>query len=267
MYEHLRFPGGKSRAITMSFDDGCVQDVRLVEILRKTRLKATFNLNSGMYGEGRRMTHGSAVSLFRGGKHEIAVHGVRHRTLTYLDRESLIAEVAGDKRAHEEDFGGEVIGLAYPYGKQDERVIETLRECGIEYARAGGPSMSLSIPSDRMRWEPTLHYSNGRLFDMCEKLTAEGDDARLLYVWGHSYEFDDRNNWEIIEKFAREMGNRDDIYYATNGELHRYLRAYESLVFDGARIYNPTERVVYLSVDGREITLGAGETVAVRESD
>ena len=37
----------KHKAITFSFDDAIVDDIRLVEILNKYGLKATFNLNSG----------------------------------------------------------------------------------------------------------------------------------------------------------------------------------------------------------------------------
>ena len=36
---------GKNKAITFSFDDGVTQDKRLVEMLDKYGLKATFNIN------------------------------------------------------------------------------------------------------------------------------------------------------------------------------------------------------------------------------
>ena len=34
------------KAVTFSYDDGVTQDIRLVEILNRYNLKATFNLNS-----------------------------------------------------------------------------------------------------------------------------------------------------------------------------------------------------------------------------
>lgn len=37
----------KIKAVSFSFDDGNIDDIRLVEILNKYGLKATFNLNSG----------------------------------------------------------------------------------------------------------------------------------------------------------------------------------------------------------------------------
>ena len=38
---------GKNKAITFSFDDGVLQDIRAIEILDRYGLKATFNLMGG----------------------------------------------------------------------------------------------------------------------------------------------------------------------------------------------------------------------------
>ena len=45
----MRFPEGKVKALTLSYDDGVEQDVRLIEIMKKYGLKGTFNINSGLY--------------------------------------------------------------------------------------------------------------------------------------------------------------------------------------------------------------------------
>ncbi len=39
----------KHKIITFSFDDGVMQDLKIIEILNKYNLKATFNLNSGNF--------------------------------------------------------------------------------------------------------------------------------------------------------------------------------------------------------------------------
>ena len=44
------FPGGKAKALTMSYDDGKLQDKRLIGIFNKYGIKATFNLNYGQAG-------------------------------------------------------------------------------------------------------------------------------------------------------------------------------------------------------------------------
>lgn len=47
----MRFPQGRAKALTLSYDDGVEQDIRLIEIMGKHGLKGTFNLNSGLYAE------------------------------------------------------------------------------------------------------------------------------------------------------------------------------------------------------------------------
>ena len=42
----MRYPGGKAKAVTFSYDDGVPQDKRLLELFNKYGLKATFNFNS-----------------------------------------------------------------------------------------------------------------------------------------------------------------------------------------------------------------------------
>ncbi|MNI91634.1 hypothetical protein D3C73_1493290 [compost metagenome] len=84
-----------------------------------------------------------------------------------------------------------------------------------------------------------------------------------MYVWGHSYEFDNDNNWEIIEQFCEYAGGHDDIWYATNMEIVDYLKAYEQLKFSASTefVYNPTALPIWLSVDGEIKEIPGGATV------
>ena len=45
----MKFPGGRKKALTLSYDDGVEQDIRLIQIMKEYGLKGTFNLNSGLY--------------------------------------------------------------------------------------------------------------------------------------------------------------------------------------------------------------------------
>ena len=49
-----------------------------------------------------------------------------------------------------------------------------------------------------------------------------------VLFWGHSYEFDNNDNWEVIENFAEYIGGRDDVWYATNIEIYDYVKDYIS---------------------------------------
>ena len=88
---------------------------------------------------------------------------------------------------------------------------------------------------------------------------------RLFYLWGHSYEFDNDNNWDRIETILQTISSKDDIWCPTNIQLRDYVAAYESLVYsaDGTRIYNPTLLEVWLHVDGKDYSVKPGETITI----
>ena len=99
----MRFPGGKSKALTLSYDDGVEQDIRLIEIMQKNGLKGTFNINSGLYApegkvypEGtihRRMTKSQVIDLYTDSGMEVAVHGLTHPFLEQLSEAVCTYEV------------------------------------------------------------------------------------------------------------------------------------------------------------------------------
>jgi len=41
----MRYPEGKAKAVTFSYDDGVIEDKKLVEIFDRYGMKATFNFN------------------------------------------------------------------------------------------------------------------------------------------------------------------------------------------------------------------------------
>ena len=49
-FDALLFPGRKHKAFTLSYDDGVVQDRRLIELFDQYHAKATFNLGYGHLG-------------------------------------------------------------------------------------------------------------------------------------------------------------------------------------------------------------------------
>ena len=74
---YMKLKDGKSKVLTLSYDDGCIQDIRLVEIMNKHGLKGTFNINTGLYSPEnarcerfRRMTLSEAQRLYKGSGQE-----------------------------------------------------------------------------------------------------------------------------------------------------------------------------------------------------
>ena len=51
-YRFLRFPEGKFKAVTFSYDDGVKADIRLASIFNQCGLKGTFNINTCHFFKG-----------------------------------------------------------------------------------------------------------------------------------------------------------------------------------------------------------------------
>ncbi|MEI0737189.1 hypothetical protein VQ056_11820 [Paenibacillus sp. JTLBN-2024] len=85
----------------------------------------------------------------------------------------------------------------------------------------------------------------------------------LLYVWGHSYEFENDGNWDLIERFGETVGGREDIWYATNAEIYAYADALKRLRFsaDSRIVHNPSALSVWISAEGDPVEIPAGQTV------
>ena len=256
----LRFPGGKKKALTLSYDDGKEQDIRLVSIMRRNGLKGTFNLNGGgLFEESRKdrrrtLTIGEARELYPENGMEVAVHSLTHPHLELLPMDRCLYEVAGDRQRLEELFGTIVRGMAYPFGSYNENVIECAKCSGIVYARTTVATEDFRLPDDWFRLETTCHHDNPRLMELAHKFAEETPALQpwLFYLWGHSYEFAEKDNWKVIEDFSSYIGKRDDIWYATNLEICEYVEAYGRLVLSmaGDRIYNPSGCRVYFEKDG-----------------
>lgn len=278
----MRFPGGKQKAFTMSYDDGLYQDIRLLDIMKKNKLKGTFNLNSGCYAQEERpffeaapyhrLSYQQASKLYQDSGMEVAIHGWHHPYLDQLPPTVCMEEVMQDRLLLEKQFGTLVRGLAYPNGTYSDTVVEILRQCGVVYARTVEPTnktvinADFAIPTDWLRWKVTCHHDDPDLMRYAQKFVTPVSvccSPWLFLLWGHSCEFDVNHNWETIENFVQFIGNRDDIWYATNIEIYDYVSAYRQLIFsgNGSNAYNPTTTDVYLVKDTVAYKIGAGETV------
>ncbi|HHW45766.1 MAG TPA: polysaccharide deacetylase family protein [Clostridiales bacterium] len=236
----LLYKYGKPKALTLSYDDGVCQDIKLISILNKYNIKCTFNLNSGLWHdqtpwqtEGAviyRMAPDKLPELYNG--HEVAMHMVHHpRPLTLTDQQ-LKAETLGDQANLQRLFGYKIRGLAYPFGDFDERVVNILRSIGVAYARTVRQTESFSLPKDFLVWDSTCHHNNHKLIELADSFLNTNQDLALFYLWGHSYEFDLDNNWDVIEIFCKKVANHDDIWFATNIEIYDYINALNKLVMD-----------------------------------
>ncbi len=274
---HMCFKDGKEKAVTFSYDDAVQSDARFIKILDKNGLKGTFNVNAGMfapegtvYPEGQaacRMTRNEAYELYKNSEHEVALHGYDHHFLTHLPTSHMIDEILSERKILEEMFETRIVGGAYAFGDYDDTAVDVLRLCGVKYFRTTESTGNFAIPKDWLRLKPTCHHNAPNLMELADTFlnisTRYG--PKLFYVWGHTYEFNQHNNWEVFEEFAEKIGGKEDIWYATNIEIYDYIKAYDSLEFyaDGKTVYNPTLVDVWMVIEGAKYKIPSGETVKI----
>ena len=213
------------------------------------------------------MTRKQCVDLFKDSGMEVAVHSLTHPFLEKLPNANCNYEVLQDRINLERDFDVVVRGMAYPYGTYSDEVVDVLKQCGIVYARTVNDTENFDIPTDWLRLPVTCKHTNPRLMELAKMFVEENvsREPLLYYLWGHSYEFDEDNNWNVIETFAEYLGNRDDIWYATNIEIYEYVEAYRQLVFnvDGDKVYNPTALKLYFQAGSQVVSVKPGETITL----
>lgn len=258
--EFAYYPGGVRRALTMSFDDGKLADIRLAELFKKYGIKATFHYNSANIGKESYVTADDVRKI--GEYHEVSCHGQTHAFLDKIPASFAVKEILEDKQALEDITGELVRGLSYPYGTYTNEVLTLLPMLGIEYSRTINNTNSCYLPDNFLEWNPTCHQSHD-IDKMWNKLMKFNKHIRLLYIWGHSYEFDRDNTWERMENFCKMAGNNEEVWYATNIEIKDYITAMRNLVFsaDQKIVFNPSAQTVWFGVDGKVMSIKGGETI------
>lgn len=281
-YRFLRFPGGVRKAVTFSYDDGIQHDIRLAQTLDRYGIKCTFNINSGFIsetgGEHRLSAQEIQEHILNNG-HEIAVHGEFHRASGKQRPIEGIQDVLNCRLNLEQRFGIIIRGMAYPdsgitafaNNADYTEIRRYLKNLDIAYSRTlGGDNADFELPCDWFAWMPTAHHNNPQLLEYIEQFNALDENGycttltpKLFYLWGHSYEFENNSNWDLLEKICEQLSGRQDVWYATNMEIYDYVNAYNQLVYsaDGHTIYNPTLLEIWFNVDGKIYHIESGETI------
>ncbi len=276
VYEQRQFafPDGKTKAVVLSFDDGLVQDRRLVEVFERHGLKGTFHLVSDFLGTeddwlieftgepARYLEAGEIADLFAG--HEVSSHSLSHPALTTVNDAEVLRQVNQDRARLATLSGQSVDSHAYPFGAHDDRVVSLLVGTDLKAARVVEGTGSFDLPDDPLRWAPTAHHLEAEAH--IERFLKESDGRpRLLLIYGHSWEFDigeDGNDWTLIERISASLGSREDLWSAGLGEVARYLEAIRSLEQLDGDIWNRSDQPVWLRVHGKILKLDPGERLS-----
>ena len=272
---YMRFPGGKKKAFTISYDDNITQDERLIKKMEQYHIKGTFNIIPGWFSkedavfpEGEtyiNVTEKKAKDLYDNSLVEVANHGYDHQKSTTVPTMQLMEDIIKCRRELENMYDRIITGYAYPYGLYNETLIQILKNAGISYARTVESTYEFHLPEDWLILNPTCHHAEPELMELAEKFLNDtvADDSYLFYVWGHTFEFDEQDNWHIVDDLFEKVANKEDVWYATNGEICNYDQKYKQLIFsqNGKKIYNPTDTTIWLEVDNVAKSIDSGDII------
>ncbi|MDF2720427.1 MAG: polysaccharide deacetylase family protein [Paenibacillus sp.] len=260
----MTFPEGKNKVLTLSYDDGRAADRRLVQLLNTYRIKGTFHLNSGLFSSGDRVPAEEIAGLYEG--HEISGHTLTHPTIARSPKEYIVYEMMEDRKGLEQLAGYPVRGLSYPNGSYNKMIKEMLPLLGFEYSRVTESTGAFGLPDDLFHWKPTCHH-NKNLLGLAESFIANKrtNVLHMMYVWGHSYEFDNDNSWGMMEQFCQLIADKEDIWYATNIEIVDYMKAFQRLHFSASCdfVYNPSACSVWVNAGGKTVEIPGGRQVSL----
>ncbi len=260
------YPGGKTKAFNITYDDGVLQDIRFVELLNKYNLKGTFNLNSGLMENQFEWAHESrvvikrlsadvAVKLYDG--HEIASHTLTHPYMHNLDEKEITHQMKQDKDNLEKIFGREISGFAVPFDYYSPLIAYCVNKCGFEYGRCSQERYSYSPPANHLWWAAGTYHINPKWRKFAEEFFTTDTELALCQIVGHFYDLDTENMWDEMENLLCRVSNDKNIASMTNVELARYLKAMDKAIISKKSISNKSDTDLWFSINDKIICVKA----------
>lgn len=264
------YPGGKTKAFSLSYDDGVEQDARLVELLNRYGLKGTFNLNSQLMLEGfswvhesgmvvRRLPWEQARELYQG--HEIASHSLTHPYLHTLPESEVMRQLGEDKRQLEVLFSRPVAGFALPFTDYNDTIARCALRCGFEYVRISEEGGNYNPVQPKFYRRAGMFHLNPNLGHFVEGFFRTNQELALCQIVGHSYDLDVADLWEDMEALFCAVSRNPEVACLTNIELVHYLEAMERAVVTACEICNPTDTQLWFRLGERVLTVRPGERI------
>jgi peptidoglycan-N-acetylglucosamine deacetylase len=232
--------------VTTSWDDGHILDHRLAELLDHYGLRGTFYVapRNVELPRQERLRNRDLQTLAR--QVEIGGHTLTHLRLTSLPDAVARKELVEGKDTLEQVIGVPVRCFCYPGGEYSHQHPAMVREAGFELARTARRGVTgLSL---RYETHTTVHAYR-HLVDGPAAIRLAGGDLKragqiywnwdvlamtmfeqvlttggVFHLWGHSWEIEQNNDWDRLERVLSYIGNRSNVRYLENGELKDMAR-------------------------------------------
>lgn len=206
----------------LSFDDGAAVDVKVLDLLAKHNLTATFYIPA--YWESYNSLKGWKPLSFTQVKeiadnHELGSHTITHPLLTRIPYAVAEYEIKESKKMLEDWFGKKVDRFSYPRGYATDPIKDIVRK---HYAYARSTLVGNITTPDDPAWEnttvhlacPRREYNQESWYDYGLrhlKMAARRKNG-YFHAWGHSWEIQKYNAWDAVDRFLGAIkGAMDDL--------------------------------------------------------
>lgn len=222
---------------TLSFDDGTYEDEKMIALLKKYGIKASFCINTGLMdgnnvievaGKWRRMNFEYAQKNKVYDGFDVISHGFKHKELTFLGESEIISEIRQDAQKIAELTEKSPVGFAYPGGTAYYNGYITdimLSSTDIRFARDTDDTFAFYLPENFMAWKPTCSLLDDKLFSLAERfINAEATEDMLFYGWDHPWAITAYNAWDKVERLFKMLSEHDDIVFVSNTEFYELFK-------------------------------------------
>lgn len=244
----LTWPQGKRAAVSLTFDDGTLDQYEVaLPLMERHGVRATYFLITGLRGTGvwrdgrrsRQLFDWEAAKEIAARGHEIGSHGVSHRDLRRLFWREELNEIEQELQCSYMEIkkhippeylpAGGVLSFSWPYWRSTPE-LERLAEKYYLAARSGKGRLPLRFPSEPYSINSVRVMSS----DSPEKWRQKLNSVRKTGGWalfslhgvdgGHM----DKSElgWQPVseEKFTQliRMAKAEDLWAAPFGEVFRY---------------------------------------------
>ena len=190
--------------ILTSWDDGCAEDFKMAELLKKYELPGIFFIPTVTLltvEEIKNLSH----------TYDIGGHTTTHPAdMKLLSDRAAYNEVHDNKIWLEEVIGKEVEWFCYPKGRYNQNTIEQVKKAGFKYART--TDIGNVLPCEPYRIRPAAHAYHRRKENegvhwvtkaMQLYTLAKNSENSYYHIWGHSWEVEGLGLWDELEELFK----------------------------------------------------------------
>lgn len=205
--------------ILSSWDDGTIEDLKLVDLLKKYDIVAMFyfpvypGLANGRKGR-KSLDKEQRQTIAK--DFDIGSHTLTHPLLTRIDPSIARTEIENSKLMLQDEFGREVDFFAYPRGYANPELQMMVKEAGYKGARS--TIVGRIHPSENPYFEETTvhvgcnrkEYAGKKWLDYALDMLDQAIKTpnSVYHLFGHSWEIEKNDGWYDLEKLLKEINER-----------------------------------------------------------